>query len=63
MDEPIKVSPEMIAAGVDALRLYQESYAEAMLAEAVYTAMAGQRVHEAAGWVQEEESSSLSSRT
>ena len=43
MDKAINISREMLCVGVDALRRFQETYAEEMLAEAIYNAMAAQQ--------------------
>ncbi len=42
--KPLKISSEMISAGVDALRFYRESYAEEMLVEAIYKTMDAQQL-------------------
>jgi hypothetical protein len=55
------ISSEMISAGVDALRFYQEPFAEEMLVEAIYSAMVAQRAQQATGQDQEEQSASPSS--
>ena len=55
MDKPILVSSEMISAGVDALRFYQESYAEEMLVEAIYKAMVAQRAQQDVEPLQDEQ--------